>query len=233
VVLPETAITGYMSSDIRKTWQVDDRSVTDGLSGVDPTDAAETVPGISTEMFGELADKLDIYITVPLLEVDRKTGRYYNTVCLMGPDGNMLLHYRKRDPWQWAERGWATPGDRGNPVVDTPFGRLGCLICFDIHDQAAIMSELKVDHLLYSIAWVDDADSDWFDERLPAIAKQYDMNIIGANWTVSRSEKDPDWHGYGQSLVIARNGEVLARTRRDHGADIVWAELPVPGDANQ
>ena len=226
VVLPETAVTGYLSADLKRTWQAGNRPVSAGLVGVSPAAAAETVPGPSTRMFARLADELDIYLTVPLLEADRKTGCYYNTSVLLGPDGRMLIHYRKRDPWPWAERGWATPGDRGNPVVDTPFGRLGLLICFDIHRQAEVMGRLKVDVLLYSIAWVEDAGSDWFAACLPAIARANGFNIVAANWTVP-PEPAPNWHGYGQSRIIDAAGNLLAAVKDNLGEEIVYAELPV------
>ena len=226
VVLPETAVTGYLSADLKRTWQVGDRALSAGLAGVSPAAAAETVPGPSTRILGRLAHELDIYLTATLLEVDRKTRFYYNTSVLLGPDGRVLIHYRKRDPWPWAERGWATPGDRGNPVVDTPFGRLGLLICFDIHRQAEVMARLKVDTLLYSIAWVEDAGSDWFAERLPAIARAGGFNMVAANWTVPPAPA-PKWHGYGQSRVIDAAGNVVATVEDDLGEEIVLAELPV------
>jgi len=227
VVLPETAVTGYMSADLKRTWQVGRRPTSAGLKGVDPQAAAETVPGPSTRFFGALADKLGIYLTVPLLEADRKTGRYYNTSVLLGPDGRILIHYRKRNPWPWAEKGWAEKGDRGNPVADTPLGRLGLLICYDIHKQAKIMARLKIDTLLYSIAWVDDCDSDWFDRQLPRIARTNRFNMIAANWTVP-AKPAPDWHGYGQSRIIAADGTILAKTDNTLREGIVYAELPVP-----
>jgi hypothetical protein len=55
VVLPETAISSYMSHDIRLTWQVGDRPIMADLQGVSPKDVAETVPGESTRIFGKLA----------------------------------------------------------------------------------------------------------------------------------------------------------------------------------
>jgi len=226
VVLPETAVTGYMPADLKRTWQVPLRAISTGLVGVDPKDAAETVPGPSTKFFGLLASKLGIYLTVPLLEVDRKTGLYYNTSVLVGPDGRILLHYRKRNPWPWAEKGWADEGDRGNPVVDTPLGRLGLLICFDIHEQAKIMGRLKVDILLYSIAWVDDKDSPWFDKQLPAIARANGFSMIAANWTVPATPK-PTWHGYGQTRIIAADGKILVKATDDLKEEIVYAELPI------
>lgn len=228
VVLPETAVTGYLSADLKRTWQTGGRTTSEGLKGVDPKDAAETVPGASTKAFGKLADKLNIYLTVPLLEVDRKSGLYYNTSVLMGPDGRMLIHYRKRDPWPWAERGWSSPGNLGNPVVETPFGRLGLLICYDIHDQAEVMGRKRIDTLLYSIAWVDSQRSDWYAVRLPAIARARGFNIVAANWTVPK-DPAPKWHGYGQSRIIGANGKVLAKVRDDLAEEIVYSELPVRG----
>ena len=230
VVLPETAVTGYLTADLKKTWQVGDRRITEGLTGVDPSGVAETVPGESTKLFARLADKLDVYVAVPLLEIDRKTGRCYNTSVLVGPEGRILLHYRKRDPWPWAERGWATRGDRGNPVVDTPLGRLGLLICFDIHDQAEVMARLGVDTLLYSIAWVDDPGSDWFTQRLPAIARANGFHIVAANWTVP-AQPAPPWHGYGQSRIIDARGSVLTQVGDDLTEEIIYAELPLPAKA--
>ena len=229
VVLPEAAVTGYLSYDIKTAWQTGGRTLSDGLVGVDPKDAAETVPGPSTEFFGKIAREHGLYVTVPLVEVDRKTGFYYNTSALLGPEGQILLHYRKRNPWPWGERGWATEGDRGNPVVDTPFGRLGLLICYDIHDQAPIMSRLKIDTLLYSIAWVDSPASDWYTRRLPGKAATFGFNIVAANWTVPKIPA-PAWHGYGQSRVIAADGRILAAVTDDLAEEIVYAELPLPGE---
>jgi predicted amidohydrolase len=228
VVLPETAVTGYMSADLMQTWQVPGQAVTQGLTGVDPKDAAETVPGPTTEFFGKLAARYGIYLTVPLLEADRKTGRYYNTVVLLGPDGRVLIHYRKLNPWSWAEAGWATAGDLGRPVADTPLGRLGVLICYDIHKQAAELAALKVDTLLYSIAWVEDAGSDWFARGLPAVAKQGGFNIVGANWAVPE-DTEPAWHGFGQSEILTAAGQAAGRASGEKGDQIIYAELPLPG----
>ncbi len=227
VVLPEAAVTGYLSADLKKTWHVAGWPIFDELEGVVPKGSAETVPGPSTRLFGKLADELDIYLTVPLLEVDATTGNYYNTSVLMGPDGRMLIHYRKCDPWPWAEQSWATPGDRGNPVVNTPFGRVSLLICFDIHAQAEVMARKKVDTLLYSIAWVDHQESDWYTEQLPAIARTHGFNIIAANWTVPKNPA-PDWHGYGQSRIISAGGKVLAKVTDDLAEEIIYAHLPIP-----
>ena len=236
VVLPEAAIPAYMSPDLRLTWQVSPRPVTAGLQGVSPEAVAETVPGESTRVLGDLAKELGIYLTVPLLEVVPPPGagpspgvvppqkKYYNTLVLLGPDGKIALHYRKLNPWPWAEQGWAAPGDRGQQFLDTPYGRLGLLICFDINFEPPQLKTNRVDHLLYAIAWVDEPHSTWFSKSLPGIAHKTNVNIIAANWSVNAR---PDWYGYGQSEIIARTGRILARAKNDLGNEILYADLPL------
>jgi len=228
VVLPEAAITGYMSHDIQTTWQVGSRKVSDGLRGISPENVAETVPGRSTRAFSTLAKELGIYLTIPFLERERESGKYFNTVVLAGPDGSLLRHYRKRNPWPYPECSWASPGDRGIQTIDTPYGRLALLICYDINYEPPVLKREKVDTLLYCIAWVDQPKSSWFRAELPRIARRNNINIIGANWTVPEK---PDWYGYGQSLVLDRTGRVLARATRDVGEEIIYADLPVPESA--
>jgi predicted amidohydrolase len=225
VVLPEAAIPGYMNHDISRTWQVDHRTLSLMLEGVSPEKIAETVPGESTRELGGWAKELGIYLTVPIIEVDPRQKKYYNTLVLVGPDGRIALHYRKLNPWPWAERGWAEQGDRGHQWLDTPFGRLGLLICYDINFEPPKLKENGVDHLLYAIAWVENADSTWFAKELPAIARMANINIIGANWAVPAK---PAWHGYGQSLVILRSGTVAAKAKSDLANEIIYADLPAP-----
>jgi hypothetical protein len=48
---------------------------------------------------------------------------------------------------------------------------------------------------------------------------------LAANWSVPDR---PGWHGYGQSEVIARNGQILSRAKSDLGDEIIYADLPIP-----
>ena len=132
-----------------------------------------------------------------------------------------MIHYRKRDPWPWAEKGWTSPGDLGNPVVDTSYGRLGLLVCYDIHEQAEIMANLKVDPLLYSVAWVEDKDSKWFDRELPEIVQKHGLNIVAVNWIIPQTWAR-GWHGHGQSRLISASGEVVIKSRRGFGGRLFW-----------
>jgi predicted amidohydrolase len=228
VVLPEAAITGYLSQDLKTNWHVAGRPIDRDYTGRDPAESAETVPGPSTKHFCALAQQLGIYLTIPLLEVDRTEGedkpRFFNTVCLASPAGELVAHYRKLTPWPVPEKSWATPGDRGIQVVDTEYGRVGLAICFDIHNILEKYQDSDLWALLYPIAWVDDEHpAEWFFHRLPARVKPFHFHVIGANWSVDERQK---WRGYGFSEIISRDGVIVASAKSLYGSEIVYAELP-------
>lgn len=227
VVLPETAITGYLSQDLKTNWHVSGLPIESRFTGKDPKGFAEPVPGPSTKHFCALAKELGIYLTIPLLEVDKPAKgapRYFNTVCLASPAGELVAHYRKLTPWPYPEKSWATPGDRGVQTFDTAYGRVGLGICFDIHTILEKYQDKGLWCLLYPIAWVDsEHPADWMFHRLPERVKPFKHHMIGANWSVDRIQ---EWRGYGFSVIISNEGKVVAAARSLYGSEIVYAELP-------
>jgi len=97
-------------------------------NGLTFVEAAEPVPGPSTEFFGALSKQHDLYIVVPVVERDRQC--IYNTAALVGPDGRMIGKYRKicLPGGEW-DKGIQPGSDY--PVFPTRFGKVGMMICFD------------------------------------------------------------------------------------------------------
>jgi predicted amidohydrolase len=233
IVLPEAAITGYLSQDLKTNWRLKGKPIDATFKEKDPLPCAETVPGLSTDHFSELAKRLQVYITVPLVEKERDPAssnrasgvspRLFNTVCLVSPKGEIVAHYRKLTPWPVPEKSWATPGDRGVQVYDTEYGRVGLAICFDIHTILEKYEPHNIWALLYPIAWVDDNHpADWFWHRLPERTAKFKHYVIGANWSVDQPEK---WFGYGFSVIIDPEGKVLASAKSLYGSEIVYATI--------
>jgi predicted amidohydrolase len=222
VVFPEAAVTGYVSEDF-EIWTDPVARPGEGRS---LQNYAEAVDGRSVQLFGELAAELGIYVVVPFIEYDRAQRKYFNTLVLVGPGGKLRAHYRKLNPWPRAEATWASDGDRGVVWVDTEFGRLGLLICYDIHSVADKLAAEKAGTLLYSIAWVDHKPQMWFDERLPDFARRLRVNIVGANWTFRPGRPLVD-KGYGYTRIIDARGKVLSRAKAELGEEIVVADLPI------
>lgn len=239
IVLPETAITGYLSQDLQTNWHLPGWPMEKKFQGLHPHPFAEPVPGPSTERFAALAGRLKVYITVPLLEcaasatnrpasANRTTlppiTNYYNTVCLVSPAGKLVAHYRKLTPWPYPEKSWATAGDRGVQTFDTEYGRVGLAICFDIHTILEKYQPRQLWALLYPIAWVDDGHpADWFWHRLPQRVKPFNHFVIGANWSVDTAQA---WRGYGFSEIISPTGEIVAAAHSLYGSEIVYATIP-------
>ncbi|MEW6360169.1 MAG: carbon-nitrogen hydrolase family protein [Planctomycetota bacterium] len=236
IVLPEAAVTGYLSQDLRLNWRIEGRPIEPRFEGRDPASAAETVPGPSTRHFCQLAKRLGVYITVPFVEVVRGAkaegkkdagastpATYFNTVCLVSPEGRIAAHYRKLTPWPYPEVSWATAGDRGVQAVDTEYGRVGLAICFDIHSILEKYKPRKIWALLYPIAWVEDTHpAEWFWHELPRRVAPYRHYLIGANWSVDRAQA---WYGYGFSEIISPEGDVVAAAHSLYGSEIVYATI--------
>jgi N-carbamoylputrescine amidase len=96
-------------------------------------DLAEPVPGPSTEALGRLAKDLGVVIVASLFE-RRAAGLYHNTAAVISTTGEIAGLYRKMhipDDPLYFEKFYFTPGDLGFHSVETPFGRIGTLVCWD------------------------------------------------------------------------------------------------------
>ena len=97
-------------------------------TGLTYAECAETIPGPSTEYFGNLARKHDCYIVAGLLE--REKHLIYNVAVLLGPSGGVVGKYRKVTLPRGEIEGGIMPGD-DYPVFETRFGNVGMMICYD------------------------------------------------------------------------------------------------------
>jgi predicted amidohydrolase len=93
-------------------------------------EAAEPIPGPSTRFLGELARNHRLYLVAGLYEREGKA--IYNTSVLIGRDGTLAGKYRKVCLPREEIEGGITPGHE-YPVFDTDFGRVGMMICWDVH----------------------------------------------------------------------------------------------------
>ena len=96
--------------------------------GKSMAEAAEPVPGPSTDYFGALARRHGLYIVAGLVE--RAGHLIYNTAALLDPEGHLVGTYRKTTLPRDEVKAGVAPGS-DYPVFDTRFGRLGMMICYD------------------------------------------------------------------------------------------------------
>jgi predicted amidohydrolase len=221
VVLPECAAHGYMQPALDRKWSRNADSDKDELS---VEAVAETVPGTSTRHFAALAKSLGLYIALPLIEA--ADGKFYNTLVLLGPDGELVGHHRKQALWTPGDGQWAAAGDRPPQVIPTPYGRLGLMICYDVHLMPAKLKAAKAEIVLYSVGWYGLNTRAWFESIFPERhVVPNGFSVVAANWSGNPAEEG--WEGRGASCVIAADGKVLAMAKGVEGCEIVVADLPI------
>ncbi|MGA8729490.1 MAG: carbon-nitrogen hydrolase [Terracidiphilus sp.] len=136
-------------------------------------DLAEAIPGPSTTRLGEVAREARVVVIASLFE-RRAPGLYHNTAVTLNVDGTIASVYRKMhipdDPLYY-EKFYFAPGDLGFKAVDTAFGRVGTLVCWDQwYPEGARLTALQGAEVLFyptAIGW-HPAEKDEFG------AAQYD-----------------------------------------------------------
>jgi predicted amidohydrolase len=111
LVLPECALPGYMFE-----------------SADEALPFAEEIPGPSTEALADACRRLDAYVVCGLLERDGDALR--NAAVLVGPDGLVGTYRKTHLPFLGVDR-FVAAGDELN-VWETPLGRIGVEICYDL-----------------------------------------------------------------------------------------------------
>lgn len=205
VVLPECMNSGYLFDSRDHCLQL-----------------AEPVTGRFAQALSALCREHGLFIASGFTELG-EDGKAYNTALLFGPDGKQVGHYQKQF-LATHDQNWFEVGVKGNPVVDTPLGRIGLLICFDgrIPEIARCLAAQGAQVVLDMANFfaMDQADM-W----VPARAYENGLWFIAATKSgVERSIYYP-----GGSLIVAPTGEVQARVAYDtHGvasADIVLDDV--------
>ena len=181
-------------------------------------DLAETIPGPSTEIFGNLAKELGIVIVVSLFE-RRATGLYHNTAVVLEKDGTIAGKYRKMhipdDPGYY-EKFYFTPGDLGFKPIETSVGRLGVLVCWDqwYPEAARLMALAGAELLIYPTAiGYDPNDTKEEQERQRMAWQTVQRGHAVANGlpviTVNRVGEEEGVPFWGTSFVAGPQGELL------------------------
>jgi len=170
-------------------------------------DLAEQIPGPTTDALGKLAREYKIVIIASLFE-KRAAGLYHNTAAILGADGELQGIYRKMhipDDPLYFEKYYFTPGDLGFTNFDTPFGRLGVLVCWDQwYPEGARISALGGANVLFyptAIGWH------------PSEKAQYGAAQLDAWKTIQRS------HAIANGVYVAAVNRVGYEGPPEHGLE--------------
>jgi nitrilase len=120
-------------------------------------EAAIEVPGPSTQRLGEAAAAHDSYVVIGVIE--REAGTCYCTALFFGPDGRLLGKHRKLMPTALERMIWGFGDGSTLTVVDSPYGRIGSVICWENYMPMLRMAMYSKNVALYCAPTADDRDT--------------------------------------------------------------------------
>jgi N-carbamoylputrescine amidase len=190
-------------------------------------DAAEPVPGPTTDAVAAIASEHRMAVVVPIFE-RAQAGVYYNTAAVYDAGGDYLGKYRKNHiphtSGFW-EKYFFKPGNLGYPVFETRYAKVGVYICYDRHfpEGARILGLGGAEIVFNPSATVAGLSQYLWKLEQPAhaVANGYFMGCINrvgveAPWNIGRF--------YGSSYFVDPRGSFLAEASED-GDELVVAEF--------
>lgn len=183
------------------------------------TREAVEVPSAATDRIGEAARAAQAWVTVGVTE--RGGGTLYNTLLYLSPDGALAGTHRKLVATGGERTVWGHGDGSTLTVLDTAFGRLGGLICWENYMPLA-RTALYAQGLDVHLAPTWDTSDCWL-ATLRHIAKEGRVFVVGTNsylrgcdvpaWLPGRDELyggAEDHLSGGGTAVVGPDGTVLA-----------------------
>ena len=207
------------------------------MEDVNNFDWAESIPGPSTQFYGQLAKQFGVVIVTSLFE-KRAPGLYHNTAVVIESDGTIAGKYRKMhipDDPAYYEKFYFTPGDLGFHPITTSVGKLGVLVCWDQwYPEAARLMALQGAELLIYPTAIGYESSDTPDEQerqreawatvMRGHAVANGLPVVAVN----RVGLEPDPSGntqgirfWGSSFVAGPQGELLYRASNSDEENVI------------
>jgi len=193
-------------------------------------DAAETLPGPTSDRLADLARKHRIHLLGgSILERSDDEGKCFNTSVLIGPDGRILAAYRKMhlfrvtlpDGVVFDEIHHTVPG--GDMVTaDTAMGKVGLTICYDLRfpELYRALTLAGAEIITVPSAFTAFTGEAHWQVLLRARAVENQVFILAPN-QVGTSTTGVRFHGH--SLVVDPWGTVLAEGGEDE--ELVTVEI--------
>src|SRR6266404_3384231 len=159
VVFPETFVPVYPSSLWAKAfagWENDGAKET--FARIAQNSVAVGSP--SEQRLAACARELGVWLVTGVNEVEpERPGTIYNSLLYHAPDGTLALHHRKLVPTNHERLIWGQGDGRGLTAVETGFGRIGGLICWENYMPLARFALYESGVEIYIASTADDSDA--------------------------------------------------------------------------
>ena len=194
-------------------------------------ESAVEVPGAACDAIGQAARATGAHLVIGVIE--KELGTLYCTVLFFAPDGRLLGKHRKLMPTAMERLVWGFGDGSTLPVLDTPLGRLGAVICWENYMPLLRMTMYSKGIQIYCAPTADDRET-WLS-TMRHVALEGRCFVLSACQHLTQGDCPEDYEAIqgddpktvlmrGGSCIISPLGKVLAGPDVD-GPVILTAEL--------
>ena len=171
-------------------------------------EGAVDVPGPACDLLGDVARQAAAFLVMGIIE--RDGGTLYCSVVFFGPDGSLLGKHRKLMPTAAERLVWGFGDGSTMPVLDTPIGRLGAVICWENYMPLLRMHMYARGVQLYCAPTADDRET-WAG-TMRHVALEGRCFVFSSNQFATRGDYPADYpaiQGDDPSTVMSRGGSCI------------------------
>jgi len=204
IVFPETFSTGYNFSYMK-----------DNIYKLGEQTTRTTIP-----LALKLAKKYDIYVIIPI--IFKENDKLYNAAIIINNEGEIINKYYKNHLWD-EEQTYFSFGNNEYNVYETPFGKFGLIICYDVDfpETSRTLALKGADIIFVPSAWATTHRHLW-DVFLPARALENTVYVAGINLVGDNG----DLHFFGNSKVFDPTGKLIKEATKDI-EEILYCEIDI------
>ncbi len=183
---------------------------------------AVDIAGGGLDPICDAAAERGVVVVMGMHEIDSEFSgtTLFNTVVVIGPDGTILNRHRKLMPTNPERMVWGFGDASGLRVVDTPVGRIGCLICWESYMPLARFALFAQDIDIY-VAPTWDCGDTWL-ASMNHIAREGGCWVLSTATALQGSDvpanfperdtlfKNDEWINPGDAVVVKPFGGVVA-----------------------
>ncbi len=175
-------------------------------------EAAEYIPGITTEILGEKAKQCNVYVILGIAQLHPIiSGGLYNAGVIIGPNGKILgIHHKVHIPF--GEKHYFIPGNKVD-VYKTELGVLGLSVCYDgrFPEFTRVLS-LKGAEIVVSM-WARSTAMPKENNEHTAFIRAQENSIYYILCNRAGKEEEKKYSGY--SAIAAPDGEIIVMSDKE------------------
>lgn len=233
IVFPEAFISGYPDW----VWVVPNShaDMLDELYG-ELVENAVTIPDETTRLLCQAAKDAGIFVAMGVHEKNSEASGFslFNTLLYIDDQGAILGKHRKLIPTGGERLVWGQGDGRTLSAFDTPFGKLGGLLCWENYMPLARQAMYSMGTEIY-VAPTWDSSDNW-QLSMQHIAREGGMFIISVCQAVRMNDipdryefkklysADQEWINHGNSCIINPRGEIIAGPSQNK-QELLYAEI--------